>query len=79
MAAAPNDDVDDVASMTRRRSGRSPFPVLTETVLPWIRFVGPGRLLGGLGVALVARRRRVVDAALTYRADRVALAAGRTC
>jgi competence protein ComEA len=46
--SATNDDVDD-------RDGRRPAlpPVLTETVLPWLRFVGLARLLGGLGVALV--------------------------
>jgi competence protein ComEA len=45
---APSDEVED------RPRRRPAIPsVLTETVLPWLRFVGPAKLLGGLGVGLV--------------------------
>jgi competence protein ComEA len=48
VAPAPNGDVED------RPPRRPAIPsVLTETILPWLRFVGPAKLLGGLGVTLV--------------------------
>jgi competence protein ComEA len=52
VAATPADD--DVGSDVAGHASRSQLaPFVTDTVVPWLRFVGPGRLLGALGVALV--------------------------
>lgn len=51
MVAVPDDDVDGDDSGSGRVSHRSQF--LTGTVVPWLRFLGPGRLLGATGAVLV--------------------------
>jgi competence protein ComEA len=58
VAAVPQDDLDvddlDVGDPDRRSGDVRRLPrVLTDTVGPWIGFLGPGRLLGAAGVALV--------------------------
>jgi competence protein ComEA len=53
VASARNDDVDDRAERRPALASVLTNKVVTEKVLPWLRFVGPARLLGGLGVSLV--------------------------
>jgi competence protein ComEA len=51
MVAVPDDDVDGDDSGSGRASLRPQF--LTEATIPWLRFLGPGRLLGAAGAVLV--------------------------
>ena len=51
MAADPHHDIDDDGPGAGDRA--AVHRVVTTTVLPWLRFVGPGRILGAVGAALV--------------------------
>ena len=51
MVADPHHDIDDDESGAGDRA--AVHRVVTTTVLPWLRFVGPGRILGAVGAALV--------------------------
>ncbi len=53
MVAVPDDDVDvDGDVPGRSRTSLRP-QVLTDALIPWLRFVGPGRVLGAIGAMLV--------------------------
>ena len=51
MAADPHHDIDGDASDAVARSRSS--DALTAQIVPWLRFFGPGRLLGAAGITLV--------------------------
>jgi competence protein ComEA len=52
VAVTPADDDPGGDGAGPRNRRRLP-PFVTDTLVPWLRFLGPGRLLGAVGVALL--------------------------